>query len=91
MRNDYDAENVVQFIDEFVKHEERFDNVFFERLSCMFTTLALMCDVDVDTCACNTLIGALWEDVESNCYERNMHFTSEDYDEFYDMMVKWIV
>lgn len=88
MRNDYDAENVVQFIDEFVKHEEYFDNVFFERLSCMFTTLALMCDVDVDTYVCNTLIKGLWEDIESNC---DAHFTSEDYDEFYNMMVRWIV
>lgn len=30
----------------------------------------------------------LWEDIESNC---DAHFTSEDYDEFYNMMVKWIV
>lgn len=88
MRNDYDAENVVQFIDEFVRHEEYFDNVFFERLSCMFTTLACMCDIDVDTYACDTLIKALWEDIESNC---DAHYTSEDYDEFYNMMVKWIV
>ena len=88
MRNDYGAENVAQFIDEFVKHEEHFDNVFFEMLSCMFTTVALMCDVDVDTYACDTLIRGLWEDVESNC---NLHFTREDYDEFYNMMVKWIV
>lgn len=88
MRNDYDAENVVQFIDEFVKHEEHFDNVFFERLSCMFTTLAHMCDIDVDTYACDALIKALWEDIESNC---DLHFTSEDYDEFYNLMVKWIV
>lgn len=88
MRNDYDAENVVQFIDEFVRHEERFDNVFFERLSCMFTTLAHMCEIDADTYACDTLIKGLWEDIESNC---DLHFTSEDYDEFYNMMVKWIV
>lgn len=88
MRNDYDAENVVQFIDEFVRHEEYFDNVFFERLSCMFTTLAHMCDIDVDTYACDTLIKGLWEDINANC---DLHFTSEDYDEFYNMMVKWIV
>lgn len=88
MRNDYDAENVVQFIDEFVRHEEYFDNVFFERLSCMFTTLALMCDIDADTYARDTLIKGLWEDIESNC---DAHFTSEDYDEFYNLMVKWIV
>ena len=88
MRNDYGAENVAQFIDEFVKHEEHFDNVFFEMLSCMFTTLALMCEIDADTYACDTLIKGLWEDIESNC---DAHFTSEDYDEFYNLMVKWIV
>lgn len=88
MRNDYDAENVVQFIDEFVRHEEYFDNVFFERLSNFFTTLVFMCDIDADTYACDALIRELWEDIESNC---DAHFTSEDYDEFYNMMVKWIV
>lgn len=88
MRNDYDAENVVQFIDEFVKGEEHFDSTFFERLSCMFTTLACMCEIDADTYVCDTLIKGLWEDIESNC---DLHFTSEDYDEFYNMMVKWIV
>ena len=88
MRNDYGAENVAQFIDEFVKHEEHFDNVFFEMLSCMFTTLALMCEIDADTYACDTLIKGLWEDIESNC---DVHFTSEDYDGFYNMMIKWIV
>lgn len=88
MRNDYDAENVVQFIDEFVRHGECFDNVFFEMLSCMFTTLALMCEIDADTYVCDTLIKGLWEDIESNC---DLHFTSEDYDEFHNLMVKWIV
>lgn len=88
MRNDYNAENVVQFIDEFVRHEEDFGNWFFEKLSCMFTTVALMCDIDVDTYACDTLIKGLWEDIESNC---DAPLTSEDYDEFYNMMVKWIV
>ena len=88
MRNDYDAENVVQFIDEFVKGEECFDNVFFERLSCMFTTLACMCDIDADTYACDALIHGLWEDINEKC---DAHFTSEDYDEFCNMMVKWIV
>ena len=88
MRNDYDAENVVQFIDEFVRHEEYFDSVFFERLSCMFTTVALMCNIDADTYVCDTLIKALWDDIESNC---DLHYTSEDYDEFYNLMVKWIV
>lgn len=88
MRNDYDAENIVQFIDEFVRHEEYFDNVFFERLSNFFTTLAFMCDIDADTYACDTLIKELWKDIEANC---DVHFTSEDYDEFYNMMVKWIV
>ena len=88
MKNNYNAENVVKFIDDFVRHEEYFDNVFFERLSCMFTTVALMCDVDADTYVCDTLIEALWEDINTNC---NLHFTREDYDEFYNMMVKWIV
>lgn len=88
MKNDYNAENVVKFMDKFVKREEYFDNVFFERLSCMFTTLALMCDIEADTYYSDTLIKELWKDVESNC---DVHFTSEDYDEFYNMMVKWIV
>ena len=88
MKNDYNVENVVKFMNDFVKHEEYFDNIFFERLSCMFTTLAYMCDIDADTYACDTLIKGLWEDIESNC---DMHFTSEDYDEFYNLMVKWIV
>ena len=88
MKNDYKAENVVEFMDNFVKGEECFDSVFFERLSCMFTTLALMCNIDADTNVCDTLVKALWEDIESNS---DVHFTSEDYDEFYNMMVKWIV
>ena len=88
MKNDYKAENVVEFMDNFVKGEEYFDNVFFERLFCMFTTVALMCDVCEGTHVCDTLIKGLWEDIESNC---NAPFTSEDYDEFYNMMVKWIV
>ena len=88
MRNDYKAENVVEFMDNFVKGEECFDSVFFERLSCMFTTLAHMCDIDADTYVCDTLIKALWDDIESNC---DFHYTSEDYDEFYNLMVKWIV
>ena len=88
MKNDYKAENVVEFISDFVKQEERFDSIFFERLSCMFTTVALMCDVGVDTYACDTLIAGLWEDVEANC---DTDFTSEDYDAFYDFMVRWIV
>lgn len=88
MRNDYDAENVAQFIDEFVKHEEHFDSDFFERLACMFTTLALMCEIDADTYACDNLIKELWKDIEANC---DVHYTSEDYDEFYNLMVKWIV
>ena len=88
MKNDYKAENVVEFMDNFVKGEECFDSVFFERLSCMFTTVALMCDVCEGTHVCDTLIKGLWEDIESNC---DAPFTSEDYDEFYNMMVKWIV
>ena len=47
-----------------------------------------MCDIDADTYACDTLIKGLWEDINANC---DAHFTSEDYDEFYNMMVKWIV
>ena len=88
MTNDYKAENVVEFISAFVKNEEQFDSIFFDRLSCMFTTVALMCDVDVDTYACDTLIAGLWEDVNENC---DLAFASEDYDLFYNMMVKWIV
>lgn len=88
MKNDYNVENIVKFIDGFIRNEESFDSIFFERLSCMFTTLACMCDIDVDTFACDTLIKGLWEDIESNC---DLHFTSEDYDEFYNLMVKWIV
>ena len=88
MKNNYKAENVVKFINDFVKHEENFDRTFFEMLSCMFTTLALMCGIDADTYTCDTLIKGLWEDIESNC---DLHFTSENYDEFYNMMVKWIV
>ena len=88
MRNDYKAENVVKFMEDFVKGEEDFGRDFFERLACMFTTLAYMCDIDADTYACDTLIKALWDDIESNC---DLHYTSEDYDEFYNLMVKWIV
>ena len=88
MRNDYNAENVVKFIDDFIKKEEHFDSVFFDQLACMFTTVALMCDVDADTYACDTLIAGLWEDVNENC---DLAFASEDYDLFYNMMVKWIV
>ena len=88
MKDNYNVENVVKFVGDFVKQEERFDSIFFDRLSCMFTTVALMCDVDVDTYACDTLIKGLWEDIEANC---DVDFTSEDYDAFYNLMVKWIV
>ena len=88
MTNDYKAENVVEFISDFVKNEERFDSIFFDRLSCMFTTVALMCDAGMDTYACDTLIAGLWEDVKAN-YDED--FTSMNYDVFYDWMVKWIV
>ena len=88
MKNDYKAENVVEFMEDFVKGEEDVVRDFFERLSCIFTTLALMCNIDADTNVCDTLVKALWEDIESNS---DVHFTSEDYDEFYNMMVKWIV
>ena len=88
MTNHYNAENVVKYIDKFIKSEKDFDRIFFETLSCMFTTLAYMCDIDADTYACDTLIKGLWEDIKENC---NKSLTSEHYDEFYNMMVKWIV
>ena len=90
MKNDYKAENVVEFIDDFIKKEEHFDSVFFEKLACMFTTVALMCDVGVDTYACDTLIAGLWEDVKAN-YDEDFTKLIKDYDVFYDWMVKWIV
>ena len=88
MKDNYNVENVVKFVGDFVKQEERFDSIFFDKLSCMFTTVALMCDVNVDTYACDTLIAGLWDDVKSNC---NKDFTNQDYYKFYDRMVKWIV
>ena len=88
MKNDYNVENVVKFIDDFIKQEERFDSIFFDKLSCIFTTVALMCDIDADTYACDTLIAGLWDDVKANCDE---DLTSMKYDVFYDWMVKWIV
>ena len=88
MTNDYKAENVVKFVNDFIEQEEHFDSIFFERLSCMFTTVALMCDADADTYVCDTLIAGLWEDVKAN-YDED--FTSEDYDAFYNLMIKWIV
>ena len=90
MKNDYKAENVVRFIDDFIKKEEHFDSIFFDQLSCMFTTVALMCDVDADTYACDTLIAELWEDVKAN-YDEDLTKLIKDYDVFYDWMVKWIV
>ena len=88
MKDNYNVENVVKFVGDFVKQEERFDSIFFERLSCMFTAVALMCDVSADTYACDTLIAGLWDDVKAN-YDED--FTNKDYDAFYDFMVKWIV
>ena len=88
MKNNYNAENLAKYIDKFIEQEEDFNTIFFERLSCMFTTLAYMCDIEADTYYSDTLIKELWKDIESNC---DIHFTSEDYDEFYNMMVKWIV
>ena len=87
MRNDYKAENVVRFIDDFIKREERFDSTFFDRLSCMFTTVALMCDVKKGGHDCITLIEGLWEDVKANC---NKDFTNKDYDAFYHLMANMI-
>ena len=88
MTNDYKAENVVEFISDFVKREEHFDSIFFDRLSCMFTTVALMCDADADTYVCDTLMAGLWDDIEANY---NKILTNKDYDAFYNAMVKWIV
>ena len=88
MKNDYNVENVVKFVGDFVKQEERFDSIFFDRLSCIFTTVALMCDIGADTYACDTLIKGLWDDIKANC---NKDFTNKDYDAFYNFMVKWIV
>lgn len=88
MKNEYNAENLAKYIDKFIEQEKDFNQIFFEMLSCMFTTLALMCEIDADTYACDTLIKGLWEDINAKC---DAHFTSEDYDEFYNMMVKWIV
>ena len=90
MKNDYKAENVVKFVNDFIEQEEHFDSVFFDQLSCMFTTVALMCDVDADTYACDTLIKGLWEDVKAN-YDEDLTRLIKDYDVFYDWMVKWIV
>ena len=86
MKNDYKAENVVKFVNDFIEQEEHFDSIFFDRLSCMFTTIALMCDAD--TYACDTLIAGLWEDIKANC---DKDLTNKDYDAFYDFMVRWIV
>ena len=86
MKNDYNVENVVKFVNDFIEQEEHFDSIFFDRLSCMFTTIALMCDAD--TYACDTLIAGLWEDVKANC---DKDLTNKDYDAFYDFMVRWIV
>ena len=88
MTNDYKAENVVEFISDFVKNEEHFDSIFFNRLSCIFTTLALMCDVGADTYVCDTLMAGLWDDIEANY---NKILTNKDYDAFYNAMVKRIV
>lgn len=88
MKNDYNVENVVKFISDFVKNEEHFDSIFFNRLSCIFTTLALMCDVGANTYVCDTLMAGLWDDIEANY---NKILTNKDYDAFYNAMVKWIV
>ena len=87
MRNDYKAENVVRFIDDFIKKEEHFDSMFFEKLACMFTTVVLMCKIDAETTVVNLMRG-LWEDIESNC-DRDL--TMEEFDEFYSLMTKRIV
>ena len=89
MKDNYNVENVVRFIDDFVKNEEHFvDSMFFNQLSCIFTTIALMCDIGADTYACDTLIKGLWDDIKANC---DKDFTNKDYDAFYNFMVKRIV
>lgn len=88
MNNNYNAENVVKYIDDFVKHEENFDDMFFNQLSCMFTTVALMCDIDADTSVCDDLIFNLWADIQKYSNEK---FTDDEYDEFYNQMVRHIV
>ena len=90
MKDNYKAENVVKFVNDFIEQEEHFDSVFFDQLSCMFTTVALMCDADADTYVCDTLIAGLWEDVKAN-YDEDFTKLIKDYDVFYDWMVKWIV
>ena len=92
MTNDYHAENVAKYIEDFVKHEENFDDAFFNQLSCLFTTVALMCNIDADTSVCDDLIFNLWADVYkySDSYN-NGKFGDEDYDDFYNEMVKHIV
>ena len=90
MKDNYNVENVVKFVGDFVKQEERFDSIFFDQLSCMFTTVALMCDADADTYVCDTLIAGLWDDVKAN-YDEDLTRLIKDYDVFYDWMVKWIV
>ena len=90
MKDDYKAENVVRFIDDFIKQEEQFDSIFFDQLSCIFTTIALMCDIGADTYVCDTLIAGLWDDVKAN-YDEDLTRLIKDYDVFYDWMVKWIV
>ena len=90
MKDNYNVKNVVKFVGDFVKQEEQFDSIFFDQLSCMFTTVALMCDIDADTYVCDTLIAGLWEDVKANC-DKDLTRLIKDYDVFYDWMVKWIV
>ena len=92
MRNDYNAENVVKYIENFVKHEESFDKMFFNQLSCLFTTVALMCGIDADTSTCDDLVFALWTDIYkySDSYN-NGKFGDEDYDDFYNDMVQHII
>ena len=87
MRNDYKAENVVRFMEAFIKQEEQFDSTFFDRLYCMFTTVALMCDIEKGSHDCITLIEGLWEDVQANY---NEDLTNEDYDAFYHLMANMI-
>ena len=88
MTNDYHAENVAKYIEDFVKHEENFDDAFFNQLSCLFTTVALMCNIDADTSVCDDLIFNLWADIQKYSNEK---FTDDDYDNFYNKMVKHIV
>ena len=53
-----------------------------ELVKCKWATMEYPCTKE------DALIKGWWEDIKANCDE---DFTSEDYDAFYNLMVKWIV